>query len=233
MEETSTTVGEVGVADIALDKQASTDNAVAGAEISYDIIAHNTGGLALQQPVITDRLPLEVTLSTWSIEDDGGNCVLEVATPPQVVTCTMSDPLPIDGFTKKITLTVNVDANLAVDALVQNQAKVVAAYLPPNQPAGESFGARRIQIVLDGLSCTPLPVNSVCALSGKVTTSATAAVTTTSASGNNPPAPTTAQGSQGSLPSTGRSSGGVWYLASWLVGLGCFVVATARRPKRT
>ena len=231
-------------ASIELDKQVSATDVQPGDSLDYTLVAHNTGALLLDSPVITDLLPVDVSLESWEVVDDAGNCVLTIATHPQLVTCTMDAQLPVDAFTKMITLHTSVDAGVSGSSTILNQAKVVAFYVAPNQGAGKP---QRTQVTASPseLSCIPVPQGAVCDLSAKVgstltvggtTTTAvdsnggttSTAATTTTLLGNDAPTTTVL-----SLPVTGSgtSTNGLLVLGGFMVLLGGMLLTLSRRPR--
>jgi uncharacterized repeat protein (TIGR01451 family)/LPXTG-motif cell wall-anchored protein len=190
-----------GYSSVSIDKQVSADQIGAGGQLTYTLQGKNTGGLTLDPVVVLDRLPSAVSFVSASVANSGGSCVLTEATRPQLVTCTMTGSLAAGESTEAISIVVAVDAEIAVDSTLVNQAKILGAY-------GE--GERGDEPVGSVLSCIPPVAGHVCALSAEVSTTIV---------GSEPP-PTTTPGSTttsvvsggpttttpGGLPRTGGGS---------------------------
>jgi uncharacterized repeat protein (TIGR01451 family)/LPXTG-motif cell wall-anchored protein len=158
------TVGVVvtnGYASVQIDKTTSTTTVVGGGQITYTMQVTNTGGLTLNPVVVSDRLPSVTELATASIAGGAGQCELTQTTRPQLLTCTMSDPLAPGAVSALITLVVNVDSTVAAGATIVNQAMVHGAY---------NDGAVISGIGTEGaeLSCVPVIAGTVCDLSAQV-----------------------------------------------------------------
>ena len=192
-----------GYASVSIDKQVSDERIAAGGQLTYTLQGTNTGGLTLNPVTVLDRLPSAVSFVSASVAGDAGSCSLTESTRPQLVTCEMVGSLAAGATTPVITIVVNVDTDVAANASLTNQAKIVGAY-------GE--GTRPPEAVGSPLSCIPPVVGHVCALSAEVTTTIV---------GSDPPPPsTTTPGSTttlveiggptttspGDLPRTGGSS---------------------------
>lgn len=191
-----------GYASVSIDKQVSDERVAAGGQLTYTLQGTNTGGLTLDPVTVLDRLPGAVAFVSASVAGDGGTCSLTESARPQLVTCVMVDSLAAGDTTPVITIVVNVDTDVAANASLTNQAKIVGAY-------GE--GTRPPEAVGSPLSCIPPVAGHVCALSAEVTTTIV---------GSDPPPPTTTSGSTttsveiggptttspGDLPRTGGSS---------------------------
>lgn len=218
-------------AAIELDKQVSATSVQGGDELTYTLQAHNTGALALEDVEISDLLPADVMLASWEIEDDAGTCNLVDANQPQLVVCEMDDVLPVDGFTKTITLTVTVDADVAIDTILLNQAKVVGFYIDPQQQEGSLDAARANRTQAEeALSCLPVPDGAVCDLSAKVGSTVTGDTTTTTDQGSGAGTPTTTTIVRGNLPETGASSGSLVPFGLLVFGMGVLTLLLSRRP---
>ena len=227
-------------ASISLDKQVSATQVSPGGSLDYTLIAHNTGALVLTNVVIVDLLPDDVTLASWAIADGAGDCELTVVVQPQVVTCELDDPLPVDGYTKTIVLTVTVDADSVLGSNILNQARVVGYFYRQSDARAEQLHTRRTQAQQAGLSCNPVPEGAVCSLSAVVGSTVTAPVTTPAELGNLVPLPTTTEQASQALPTTsaggalpitgnGQASGQLLLLGFLLMGFGSVVLLLSRR----
>lgn len=163
-----------GYASVSIDKQVSDERIAAGGQLTYTLQGTNTGGLTLDPVTVLDRLPSAVSFVSASVANGGGSCSLTEATRPQLVTCDMVGSLAAGELTEVVTIVVKVDADLAANASLTNQAKIVGAYGDGTRPA-EPVGSP--------LSCIPPVAGHVCALSAEVTTTIV---------GSEPPPPTTA-----------------------------------------
>jgi uncharacterized repeat protein (TIGR01451 family)/LPXTG-motif cell wall-anchored protein len=159
--ETVSVIVTNGYASVQIDKTTSTSTVVPGGQITYSMQVTNTGGLTLNPVVVSDRLPANTELATASIAGGAGQCVLTQTTRPQLLTCTMSDPLAPGAVTNLITLVVNVDSTVAAGTTIVNQAMVHGAY---------SDGAVMSGIATEGgeLTCIPAVAGTVCDLSAQV-----------------------------------------------------------------
>jgi uncharacterized repeat protein (TIGR01451 family)/LPXTG-motif cell wall-anchored protein len=165
-----------GYASVSIDKQVSDEFTTAGGQLTYTLQGTNTGGLTLDPVTVLDRLPSAVSFVSASVANDGGSCTLTESARPQLVTCDMVGALAAGETTDVITIVVNVDVDVAADATLTNQAKIVGAYgagTRPGEPAGSA------------LSCIPPVAGHVCALSAEVSTTIV---------GSEPPPPTTTPG---------------------------------------
>ena len=230
-----------GDAAISLDKQMSATEVMPGDELNYTLVAHNTGARVLNDLVITDLLPEGVTLSDWSIVDDAGTCSLTDASQPQTVTCELDDSLPVDGSTKTITLTVTVDADVASETVLLNQARVVGSFEVPSDSLEDQLNVVRAQAEPAALSCSPLLAGTVCDLSAKVGTTVLVPVVTTTTEGQSlAPVTTTTVTTTTVTPTTvakalpvtgnGQESSEMLLLGFLLMGLGSVVLLLSRRP---
>jgi uncharacterized repeat protein (TIGR01451 family)/LPXTG-motif cell wall-anchored protein len=213
--ETISVVVTNNYASVQIVKQSLTTSVQAGGQITYTLQATNTGGLALDPVVITDRLAPQVSFVTATVADNGGVCALAESTRPQLLSCTMFGTLAPGALTKTITLTVKVDSNVVAGTQILNQAKVLGAYtnvvLAPAAAATD-------------LSCLPAIAGTVCDLS------ATVAVPVSEV-GQEAPTTTTTVTKQ--LPSTGSSTTlPTLALALGFAGLGGILLISRRRTAR-
>ena len=227
-------------ASISVDKQVSATVVAPGDSLDYTLIAHNAGAMTLEDVVFSDLLPPDVTLASWSIVDGAGVCDLTVETQPQTVTCDLSDPLPVGGYTKAITLRVTVDGDIAADTILLNQAKVTGFFIRLSAARTEGLNTLRAQAEGD-LSCIPVPAGAVCDLSAKVGTTVLVPVVTTTTEGQSlAPVTTTTVTTTTVTPTTvakalpvtgnGQASSEVLLLGFLLMGLGSVVLLLSRRP---
>ena len=159
--ETVSVVVTNGYASVRIDKTVSAATARGGDSLVYTLISTNTGGLTLNPVVISDLLPSQLSLLSASVAGDKGRCTVVQVERPQLIECVMNDALPPGGVTPTITLVAMVDANIATDASIVNQARVLGAYGAVAEQAATPSGP---------LSCIPVPSGKVCALSAKIGT---------------------------------------------------------------
>jgi len=124
LNETISVVVINGYAAIQIDKQLVTTQVVAGGQIKYTLQATNTGGLNLEDIVISDLLPPKAAFVSATVQDNGGTCVLVDANRPQLLRCAMNDDLPVAGLSKIITLVIVTDGNVADGESIVNQSMV-------------------------------------------------------------------------------------------------------------
>jgi uncharacterized repeat protein (TIGR01451 family)/LPXTG-motif cell wall-anchored protein len=209
-------------AAIQLDKTVSATETEPAKDLTYTLVATNTGALTLRDVVISDRLPTHLSFKSVSVAGDAALCTLSQSPQPQLVTCVMDDTLATGAKTALITLVATVDTNTPVKSTLVNQAKAVGFYeeggvLPP-----EGTG---------DLSCLPAPSGGVCDLSAEVSTlvKAPGVEPATTPPPTNPP-PTTRPRS-GVLPATGNSGAtGMLVVAGLSVIAGLALVSMRRRP---
>jgi hypothetical protein len=213
--ETISVVVTNGYASAQIVKQTQTTSVNAGGQIVYTLQAGNTGGLTLNPVIVRDRLPAQVSFVSAQVADNGGVCALAESGRPQLVVCTMNDPLPAGGQAKLITLVVKVDSTVASGTSILNQAKVVGSYTPdapgltPETPGS-------------GLSCLPVVAGWVCDLS------ATIGVPVSEVA-QEAPVTTAVEPDRGSLPRTGGNPLQLLVIATGLAGVGAALLITRRR----
>lgn len=208
-------------AAIQLDKTVSATETEPAKDLSYTLVATNTGALTLRDVVISDRLPAQLTFKSVSVAGDAALCTLSQNAKPQLVTCVMDDTLATGAKTAAITLVATVDANTPVDSNLLNQAKAVGFYREGGELPPEGTG---------DLSCLPAPSGGVCDLSAKVGTLVKAPG---SQPGSTTPttAPPTTRPRSGLLPATGNSGAtGMLVVAGLSVIAGLAMVSMRRRP---
>lgn len=210
--ETVSVVVTNGYASVDIVKQTLTTSVNPGGQVVYTLQATNTGGLTLDPVVILDRLPSQASLVSVSVTDDAGVCALAETGRPQLVVCTMNDPLPAGGRTALITITVKVDGTVTNGTSVLNQAKVVGAYTDGAVLAPETPGS--------ALSCLPLNPGTVCDLS------ATIGVPVSEVDQESP---TTTVARPVVLPATGGTPTSTLAIAAGLVAAGALLAITRRR----
>jgi uncharacterized repeat protein (TIGR01451 family) len=223
--ETVTVVITNGYASVQIDKTSFTVAAVPGAPITYSLQAVNTGGMTLHPVVILDRLPADVAFVSASVDGGAGQCVLTEAARPQLVTCTMSDPLAPSALTKQITLVVQVDTSVAPGSTIVNQAQIRGMYDPDSSVGGQSEALLLVPSAGD-LSCDPVIAGAVCDLSAVVSVPVVQAVA------SSPPASAAAP-FVGQLPTTGAKSLSVQLaIAIGSTSLGLMLMLSGRRTRR-
>lgn len=122
LNETISVVVVNGYAAIQIDKQLVTTNVIPGGQITYTLQATNTGGLNLEDIVITDLLPLKASFVSAVVQGNGGTCALIDANRPQLLRCAMNDDLPVAGVSKTITVVVATDGNVVPGESIVNQS---------------------------------------------------------------------------------------------------------------
>ncbi len=163
--ETVSVVVTNGYASVLIDKTVSTDQVGLGGQLTYTLQGRNTGGLTLDQVVVSDRLPAGVSLSAATVAGGAGTCVLDESTRPQLFHCDLDGSLAADETTPVITVVVDVDDDTAlVGATLTNQAKIVGDYASPVAAAARAIDAAT------ALSCEPVVDGQVCDLSAAVNT---------------------------------------------------------------
>lgn len=212
--ETVSVVVTNGYASVEIEKASLTSRVQPGGQVVYTLQATNTGGLTLDPVVILDRLPSQASLVSVSIAGNAGVCALAETGRPQLVVCTMHDPLPAGGRTAPITITVKVDGSVAAGASVLNQAKVVGAYTAGAVVAAEPAGSP--------LSCLPLNPGTVCDLS------ATVGVPVSEVA-QEAPVTTTVAPATGVLPATGGDPAPTMVLAAGSMTAGAVMLLARRR----
>ncbi len=183
LNETINVVVVNGYAAIQLDKQLLTAPVVAGNELTYTLQATNTGGLLLEDVVITDLLPPETAFVSATIQNNGGTCALVDSNRPQLFKCAMDDDLPVAGLTKLITVKVKLDANVADGISILNQAMVQGSFV--NAALDASGISRQIHSPLPQISeltCPGTP-GEVCDLAAKTAVVSSHCDSTTTTSG--------------------------------------------------
>ena len=178
-----------GYASVSVAKQADVTTVYPGGFIHYDLTPANTGGLTLNPVQVTDRLPNGVIFIEGSVAGGAGSCSLTDANQPQLVTCTLSNPLDAGATGPTVALTVQVEWNAVAASVLSNTAKAVGVFggtSIPSEPSGP-------------LSCTPPAAGTVCDISPAVqvtvtdpppTTTTTVAPTSTVAPTTEPPVTT-------------------------------------------
>ena len=159
--ETVSVVVTNGYASVRIDKTVSAITVRGGDSLIYTLTSTNTGGLTLNPVVISDLLPSQLSLLSASVAGDKGKCTVVQVERPQLIECVMNDALPPGGVTPAVTLVAMVDANIAADANIVNQAKVLGTYGAVAAQAATPSGPP---------SCIPVPSGKVCALSAKIGT---------------------------------------------------------------
>jgi uncharacterized repeat protein (TIGR01451 family)/LPXTG-motif cell wall-anchored protein len=224
-------------AAISLDKQASTSSVQPGDELTYTLVATNTGALTLNPVQIFDRLPAQVIYDDgdYTIVGNAGTCTLVEAARPQLIRCDLPGTLVTGASTPAIELLVTVDPNLAANTTIQNQAMAIGTYTDAlaDSTTERSATQRFTEALGLDLSCEPT-VGQVCDLSAKIgtgvqipptTSVASQAPTTTVLTGS--AAPTTVVAV---LPKTGSdSSRPLSMLGGVLVLLGGVMLLGTRR----
>ncbi|MFZ0015175.1 MAG: DUF11 domain-containing protein, partial [Acidimicrobiia bacterium] len=97
---------QIGGADLEIAVSESSDPAIAGESLTYDLLITNHGPAEARDIVVEDQLPAGVSLSSAS-----PGCALAAG----VVECSLSDPLPVSGIVG-LQLTVDIDQSLVHDA---------------------------------------------------------------------------------------------------------------------
>lgn len=170
LNETISVVVVNGYAAIQIDKQLVTTKVIAGGEITYTLQGTNTGGLNLEDVVITDLLPPETAFVSATVQDNGGTCALVDSNRPQLLRCTMVADLPVAGLTKIITLKVKLDSNVADGLVIANQSMIQGNF--ENAILSTAGISRQIHSQLPAaitqLTCPGLP-GEVCDLSPAIT----------------------------------------------------------------
>ncbi|MCE9622478.1 MAG: DUF11 domain-containing protein [Actinomycetia bacterium] len=170
LNETISVVVVNGYAAIEINKQLVTTQVIAGGQITYTLQAENTGGLNLEDVVITDLLPPATAFVSATVQDNGGTCALVDSNRPQLLRCSMTADLPVDGFTKIITLVVKLDGDVAENTAIVNQSMVQGNFA--NAVLSVAGVSRQIHSQLPAavtqLTCPGLP-GEVCDLSPVVT----------------------------------------------------------------
>jgi len=190
-----------GYAGVHIEKTTPTTTVDVNALVTYTLQATNLGGLTLSPVVILDRLPLDVTFVSATVEGSAGTCSLKQATQPQLVVCTMADPLAPAGVSPAITLTVKVDAD-AFELPLVNRAKVIGAYTDTD-----------MDVLPVDMSCVPGLAGTVCDLSAEVT------VTVTDVGSQSP----------GDLPATGGEPDQALAIALSFAAVGWALLVLRRR----
>ena len=168
LNETISVVVVNGYAAIQIDKQLLTTEVVAGGELVYTLQATNTGGLTLEDIVITDLLPPDTAFVSATVQGNGGICALIDSNRPQLVRCLMEGSLPVAGLTKIITLKVVVDDTIADGTEILNQSMVQGNFENAVlDDAGISRPIHSPRPAISQLTCPGTP-GEVCDLSAKV-----------------------------------------------------------------
>ena len=202
-------------ASVSIDKTVSAIEVAPGKTLTYTLVGTNTGGATLNNVIITDRLPVDVTFTSVSIVGNAGLCNLSETTQPQFLVCSMNGTLAPGAKTAAITLVVTVDADAAKGTTLQNTARILGSYTDPD-------GSEKP--ISTEINCLPIPDGTVCDLSAAVGT-----VVRDSGSGG----PTTTTTIPGQLPRTGGgANGSVLLVAALSVLSGVLLVAVRRRPAR-
>ncbi|MFZ4719920.1 MAG: hypothetical protein ACOYMR_10875 [Ilumatobacteraceae bacterium] len=186
--ETVSVVVTNGYASVQIDKTVSAAQVGLGDNLTYTLQGRNTGGLTLDQVVVTDRLPAGVAYVSATLT--GGTCSLTESARPQLFTCQVDGSLVAGASTPVITVVVTVDNDAAlVGRNLVNQGKIVGAYATPASSAPQPTPGA-------ALSCEPVVDGTVCDLSASVSTS----VVGTEPPGPTPPPTTTVPGSTTTVP---------------------------------
>ena len=210
-----------GYAAVRIDKTSSTAAVLPGGQITYSLQAVNTGGLALDPVVVTDRLPSMMQLVSATVAGGAGQCQLAQATRPQLVSCTMSGSLAPGASANLITVVVTVDDTVIAGTTIVNQAMVHGAFTSTDgllaqevNNAGAAGG---------DLSCVPVIAGTVCDLSAKVGVPVTQIQVS-------PPAAASAPQAIAQLPRTGAGNlGTMLALGFGAVLLGGVLLLSKRR----
>jgi uncharacterized repeat protein (TIGR01451 family) len=238
-------------------KTVDAEQSEIGADVTYTLVAENTGGLPLRNVVITDRLPTEITYVSATVAGGAGTCSLADSAPPQLVRCDMDGVLDVGEFTSPITVVARVNTGLAPDTLVQNRAKVLGQFFDPASPTVPPNVTANAPT---DMSCLPAVEGTVCDLSAAVnfvvkvpvvlpptTTTTTTPPTTvtpttvgTTVPGTNSTTTTTIVASagptvppRGVFPTTGsNNTKGLLAVALASVAAGATLVLVRRRPAR-
>ena len=216
-----------GYAAVEIDKQVSATKITAGDQLTYTLVAKNTGGLTLDPVVITDLFPPQEAVVSAKVANNGGDCVVVRTTRPQLLECTMADALPVGASTPVITVVLVTDTDTPNDATLLNQAKVLGSYV--TLEAGDTEAVTPRAEADEALSCLPVVAGTVCDLSAKVGTLVEGG---TESQPPTPPPPPLAPPTPtpGTLPVTGSSGlGNLLAIGFVLVSAG-FVLVRRRRP---
>jgi hypothetical protein len=112
-------------ADMAVATSAAPNPVDSGSTLTYTVSVTNTAKDPAINPVVTDTLPLGVTVISV-VTPDGWTC----AQSDQTVTC--SAPSLAADTTATLTITASVDGNLADGVTLSSEAAVTAATFDPN-----------------------------------------------------------------------------------------------------
>ncbi|UCG23486.1 MAG: DUF11 domain-containing protein [Chloroflexota bacterium] len=99
--------------DLTIDKSADPDPAVAGANLTYNLVITNSGGFPASNVVVTDVLPAETTVVTATASQ--GSCV-----PGSTVTCTLG----VIGADSTATVAIQVIVDSSATGTLVNTAKI-------------------------------------------------------------------------------------------------------------
>ncbi len=216
-----------GYASVLIDKAASTQQVGLGGQFSYTMQGRNTGGLTLDNVVISDRLPAAVSYVTAAVAGGAGTCTLDSSARPQLFHCDLDGTLAADATTPVITVVVNVDDDTSlVGSTLTNQAKIVGDYGPV------AAAARTAVEAIDpstALSCEPVVDGQVCDLSAAVNTLIVASEPPPTTTPTTTPGTTTTTIHKGPLPRAGGDPLPLLLLALGAAGAGGLLLAARRR----
>jgi uncharacterized repeat protein (TIGR01451 family)/LPXTG-motif cell wall-anchored protein len=189
-------------AAIDIRKSVSATQSEAGQELTYRLAATNTGGLPLENVVISDRLPKELTYTSATVIGGGGTCSLADSAKPQLVVCVLSEVLSPGSTPALIDIVAKIDEGTPVDTNLQNQAKAQGAYFDPAKPApNDQSVLAAMKDAAGNMSCVPTVRGAVCDMSAAVSTVVIATVVL-------PPTTTSTTTSTTTPPTSGVLSGG-------------------------
>lgn len=161
--ETVSVVVTNGYASVLIDKTVSADQVGLGGQLTYTLQGRNTGGLTLDNVVVSDRLPAGVAYAAAAVAGGAGTCTLDESTRPQLFHCDLDGTLAAGETTPVITVVVDVDVDTElVGTTLTNQAKIVGRYA--------AVEAARALDPATALSCEPVVDGQVCDLSAAVNT---------------------------------------------------------------
>lgn len=143
---------QIGPADMSLVKTDTTDAAVAGTSITYDLTVTNAGPAEARDVIVSDQLPAGTTLATSSVPCS--------ALGAGLIECEVAGPLPA-ATSMTVTITLDIDQSLVHDAgqavTLTNHASVASSQ--PDPSAGDNSAAETTTVVAE----TDLAVTSLSA----------------------------------------------------------------------
>jgi uncharacterized repeat protein (TIGR01451 family) len=143
---------QIGAADLSITKADTTDPAVAGTSVTYDVAVTNAGPAEARDVVVSDQLPAGTTLATSSVPCSpiGGG----------TIECAVADLIPA-GASTTVSITLDVDPSLVHDAghavTLTNLASVSSSQ--PDPSPGDNSVAETTTVVAE----TDLAVTSLTA----------------------------------------------------------------------